>query len=232
MKVKIIAILTAITISLLAGCSENVGSTNKGNSPSALTANSSPTTSFSPSNNTTTANTSIHLISPSPSVSQNTNIEDTTQSIYEKYKGDKTNKEDIKSMMAALPGLHWKKFDKLTGGNAIEFINWLREQDYSDKNNLVSLLNSTDELDGALTDGYAGLITNLFLSDTKIFIESLAQLDDNKAAAIYPLIAYGTGNGTHAGNSIFDVNNLVAGNELSTKEKTVADSLLKAMTIK
>lgn len=232
MKARIIAMIIGIlSVSVLAGCAQ-MGN-NTGSSPSAVIANSSASANFSPSASATSPETSAPLTSPSPS----SNLEpasygDTTQFIYDKYKGDKTNNADIKSILSALSGLNWTEFDKLTGGRAVEFIQWLYKQDFSNQDSLILLLNSTKNLDGAFTDGYAGLITSLLRSNPKTFIESLAQLDESKAEIIYPLIAYGTGNGTHAGSSISDVQKLLAGNELSEKEKNVAHSLLKAMPAK
>lgn len=223
-----IILATCILLPSLSGCtsqnSTNFSSTGANNeTKSNYTNNTIEGASQNSSRNNTESNTKT--ASPSSSESNNDEL-----FIYKLFKGSKTNNDDTKKILSALQNINWNKYDQISKGKAVDLIDWLYTLGITDNEDIVSVLNATNGLDGAIAEGYSGIVANLFTADVHKFIKCLGQLELSKVKSVCPLVAYGCGYTANEKSKqiIFETKMLLNNSDLTDKEKEVTSQLIKA----
>ena len=100
----------------------------------------------------------------------------------------------------------------------------------TENEDIVSVLNATNDLDGAIAEGYSGIVAKLFTADVHKFIKCLGQLEMNKVKSVCPLVAYGCGYIANEKSKqiVSDTKMLLNNSDLTDKEKEVTSQLIKA----
>lgn len=144
------------------------------------------------------------------------------------FDGSKTTEEQATKLIAALPDVDWSALERKTG-KAVDILSWLWTRDTSNAEELRCILRATKGLDGAMAEGYAGVVGRAYRKDSLGFVRLLAGMDPAAVdlAGICRDVAYDC--------AYYDLADIRAGAAdlqdtpgLTDREKTVLDELLKA----
>lgn len=107
---------------------------------------------------------------------------------------DRNKDNNLKSIIKVIPQIDWAIYDNKYN-NGFEVIQWLYQQnrDIVTEDEILSVLKSTNNLDGALSEVYSNLIGSLFLNRQPEFISALIKLEDNQSKAVITYLRYNLG---------------------------------------
>lgn len=214
MKKTIIAAAAALFVVFsLSGCGGNDESNEEAYIPAVPAAEEAP---------------EVQSEAPSPERDENYDAE---RIVADLFKENATNEEDIKKLFATLPGINWSEYERYTDGKAMDLIQWLYRRGMTDSEEILSIMNATDGLDGAFSEGYAAILDNAFMNGPEDFIKCLAQLDSAKAERVDAYVAYDCdwGGREEVKPAIITTKELMAGSELTDTELKAAEQLLRTI---
>jgi hypothetical protein len=165
---------------------------------------------------------------PSPAYEENYDAEEI---IADLFKGDEMSGEETTKLFDALPDINWSEYERYTDGKAMELISWLYQRGSTERVELISIVNATDGLDGAFTEGYAAILDNAFIAEPEKFVKCLAQIDAAKAERADAYIAFDCAYGAReeVKEAIALTKELISGDKLSAAEKQAAEQLLRTI---
>jgi hypothetical protein len=155
---------------------------------------------------------------------------DEEKQISDLFHQEEIDKEDEKEILRLLSDINWCDYYKLTDGD-YQLIEWLNTLDITDSDALLSLLNATNGLDGAMADGFAGILADLLEKNPSTFISCLAQLTDSKADIILNLLRYDLSYDEQGKTVISKLNELLT-KDLPEKETAICRKLIQEIEIR
>lgn len=129
------------------------------------------------------------LDTPAPPPSAEPDFE-AEQKVYELFSETDRTGSDASEIIAALPEINWAEYDKYTQGKTMDLISWLYVLTIDDEQQVLSLMMSTEGLDGAYTEGFAGVLGRIYMADPYLFIQCLSQLEQAQAEAVCRYVAF------------------------------------------
>jgi hypothetical protein len=111
--------------------------------------------------------------------------------IYGLLSDDKAALRKKKDIMARLPGLNWTVYDGLYGREAFDLMTWLFSQQFTEEDDVFSLLRATAGLDGAYAEGYCSIVAGIFDREPEKLVRQMARLSDKRLCDVADLLAYG-----------------------------------------
>ena len=90
----------------------------------------------------------------------------------------------------AMTDINWHIYCQLYPDDTVNAINWLYSQKYTDERHILCVLKATKGLDSAFSEGYAGVLANIYRADSRTFIRAAAQLSDSQIDAATKLLCF------------------------------------------
>jgi hypothetical protein len=90
----------------------------------------------------------------------------------------------------ALAQINWRILYRLYPEVSVDAINWLYKQKITDENDILCILKATKGLDGGLSEGYSGILGNIYREDSRRFIRLSSLLDTAQIDAVAQLLCY------------------------------------------
>lgn len=149
--------------------------------------------------------------------------------IYGLFAGDKTSGANAKKIFDLLPYADWSRFASINTDRFFQIMDWLENRKYENTEELATVMDSTNGLDGGYTEKYCSVLKGFFLKDMKGFIKALSSLDEEQARLIASYTVYGLSYGDTSSIEK-DMENLCASGGLTQKEKEAANALYLKMS--
>lgn len=104
---------------------------------------------------------------------------------------DKNKDNNLKSIIKIIPQIDWTKYNNKYD-NGFEVMQWLylRNKDIITEDEILSILKSTNNLDGALSEAYSNLIGSLFTNRQSEFLSALSKLTDSQFKLVINYLKY------------------------------------------
>jgi hypothetical protein len=150
--------------------------------------------------------------------------------IFGLFRGAATEDKARQEIFRALPDLDWSKYEKVSQGRSVELLSWMDGLDIAGEREMTALFKATKNLDGAHAEEYATVVGKLYLRDKVKFIKYLGgmQYGDSKTEQMARSVAYYMGYFPDQNEKArADTEKLLAGNELSEREKIIAKKFIK-----
>ncbi|MEI0739259.1 hypothetical protein VQ056_26110 [Paenibacillus sp. JTLBN-2024] len=109
------------------------------------------------------------------------------EAFYAAYKESSSDRDKIENMMSRITGLDWKTYRELRKDVPLmdETLGYLyRNRSMIKPEHYKAVFSATRNLDGAGSESYAALASELFWTDKKAAIQALSGMDDPETAAI------------------------------------------------
>jgi hypothetical protein len=90
----------------------------------------------------------------------------------------------------ALAGINWRIYSQLYPEDTRDLIDWLYLQTFTADHDILCVLKATKGLDGGVSEGYAGVLANIYRNDSRQFIRLAAELDDAQIAGVAHLACF------------------------------------------
>lgn len=108
--------------------------------------------------------------------------------------GDGSDTEE-EEFFSSLKDMDWRiLFNIRIGTNtdaASEIQGWLYSNDINSENHIKDILKATKGLDGAMSEGYSGIVAKLFRQDKSLFVKCLGEMPEADMEQICFYVAYG-----------------------------------------
>jgi hypothetical protein len=100
------------------------------------------------------------------------------EQVYMLFNSGDITKEDRKRIIRALPSINWKRYEEIVGGYPIDILNWLYSLDIEDEDDIVSIIKTMKNSDGAYSEMINSIIVKTYSNDKIKFIKSLAKIPE------------------------------------------------------
>jgi hypothetical protein len=221
MKQKIIVYITASVI--LIGMTACAAPQNQAVTPA-------PKVSEAAAAETTEASQAeaLDTLEPSPSAAPDFEAE---QKVFELFTATDRTGSDASEIIAALPEINWAEYERYTEGKTMDLISWLYVLTIDDEAQVLSLMLSTEGLDGAYSEGFAGVLGRIYMADPYLFIQCLSQLEQAQAEAVCRYVAFDCGYGVRedAQDAIADTRAFLKDDSLPAAERAAAGLLIDTL---
>ncbi len=94
------------------------------------------------------------------------------------------------ALLDALTDINWRIYSQLYPDDDPDLIGWLYLQTFTSEHDILCVLKATKGLDGGLSEGYAGVLANIYRHDSRQFLRLAAELDDAQIAVVAHLACY------------------------------------------
>jgi hypothetical protein len=151
----------------------------------------------------------------------------TEETIHRLLNDTTAGRPDVPRILELLPDINWRLYG-LRFEDAPALIGWLYGLHITDQADILRLLRATRGLDGAFSEGYAGVVGKIFRAEPEAMVKCLAQLDDDQADLICGFIAYDCDYGyrEEAKDAISQTRALAEDGALADNERAAARRLL------
>lgn len=150
--------------------------------------------------------------------------------VFRLFRGNETPDAAAKEILRALPRLDWRKYDRVSGGEAIVVLCWLSEVQMRDTEDVVCVLRATRGLDGALAEQYCSIVDKLYTADPKRFVRALSQLRAKEIRLICSFLSYSAGYSADKPRMEAATARLLAEPDLSEREKALAEQIMQSIS--
>jgi hypothetical protein len=154
------------------------------------------------------------------------------EAFYAAYKESSSDRDKIENMMSRITDLDWKTYRELRKDVPLmdETLGYLyRNRHMIKPEHYKAVFSATRNLDGAGSESYAALASELFWTDKKAAIQALSGMDDPKRRqSVIGMIAYGLSY-KDATQVQKEIEAWQAGAELTSAEQQIVQSLLEAV---
>lgn len=154
------------------------------------------------------------------------------EAFYAAYKEGSSDQDKVENMMSLITDLDWKAYGDLRKDVPLvdETLGYLyRNRSLIKPEHYKAVFSATRNLDGAGSESYAALVSELFWADKKAAIHALSVMDDsNRRQSVIGLIAYGLSY-KDAKQVEEEIAAWKAGAVLTSAEQQIVQTLLQAV---
>ena len=106
------------------------------------------------------------------------------QRVYALFSDKNSRDGSADKILPLLPEIDWAKYEKISGGGAVDLLQWASSLKTDSPEDISLTLNSTKNLDGAYAEQYSDLVGKLFVAHKAEFVKALAQLPEKNRSAV------------------------------------------------
>lgn len=156
--------------------------------------------------------------------------EDVEQKVYDLFQNDKLNKKDIKELFRLLPYVDWGVLAGISDETFFTLIEWLKQFDYINIEDMITVISSTNGLDGAYSESFAYMMKDLLIKDEPQLIKALTYVETEERELACFYLAYALG-GEEDADFIEYLKRGIQSDKYIKEEKKVVEFILEALFI-
>ena len=151
------------------------------------------------------------------------------QRAYALFSDKNSRNENAGKLLPLLPEIDWAEYEKVSGGRAVDLLQWVSSLKTDSPEDISLILNSTKNLDGAYAEQYSDLVGNLFISHQANFIKALAQLPEEKRSEVDGYVSNYCSSLADENQVVSDTKLLLSQTSPAGNERSAISELLNAM---
>jgi hypothetical protein len=156
--------------------------------------------------------------------------EDIEQIAYELFENGDISKKDTETFFQLLPYLDWGILAGISDETFFNIINWLQNYNYESVENVITVFNSTNGLDGAYSEAFSNMLKGMFLKDEPKFISALIGTEEKQKELICFYLVYAL-EGEEDKETIEYLKNGLTSGKYIGEEKQVIEFILETLNV-